>query len=118
MEPERVALLEHVLHVVRAEELQVPLQGHDVGEGVQVVAEVRGVVPEVEHVRLARPAADVLHEVDVALEGTHVERLVEVALDGAEARHHVVPQARLLRRLARVLVGERLDDRVGMIASG
>ena len=115
VESPRVSLLKHILDVIVAEEFQIPLQGVEVGESVHIVAEIGGVIPQVEHIRLARPALDILHELDVARIPAHVQRLVEVAFDRTEAGHHIVAQARLFRRIARVLVGERLDNRIRIL---
>ena len=107
-----VPLLEERVDAVVAEELHVALERVDVGEGIGEGVEVRHVVPQVEARGLLVPRLDVvdeLHVLDIARLG---KRTRHVALDRAEARHHVVAQLRLLRRLARVRVGKRLDDLV------
>ena len=107
------ALLVDVAHLVLAEEAEVVLQAQHVGERGRVVGEVRAVIPDVHLLADRPPALDVVHELDVLLVGALRDRVREVALDGAEAGHHVRARLDVLRRLARVLVGERLDDHVG-----
>ena len=109
------ALFVDVVHLVLAEEAEVVLQTQHVGERGRVVGEVRAVVPDVHLLADRPPALDVVHELDVFPVGALRDRVREVALDGAEARHHVRARLDVLRRLARVLVGERLDDRAGKL---
>ena len=106
------ALLEQHLHAVVAKELHVLMEHVHVRERMRVAAEVRHVVPHVETIRLAVPVLHVLEEAHVLRMRTRGERTREVAFDRAEAGNHVVAQLRLFRRMARVLVGERLDDLV------
>ena len=85
----------------------------EIGERQQVVGEVGVVVPDVKLIGDLRPGLQVLHEVGVA-----VALLVWVGLaggDGAEANPHVRPRPRLRRRRLSVLVGQRVDELVGML---
>ena len=85
----------------------------EIGERQQVVREVGVVVPDVELAGDLRPGLEVLHEVGVA-----VALFVRVSLagsDGAEANPHVRPRPRLRRRRLGVLVGQRVDELVGML---
>ena len=107
------ALLEEELDVVLLEEPDVVLEREHVREWHRVAVEVGGVVPDEKLVGLPAPPLDVLDELPVLVEGALVDREGEVAFDRAQADDHVVAQPRDLRRLARILVGERLNHLVG-----
>ena len=110
---ERVALLEHAHGAVRGEETDVRRDGFDVRMRHHVVVEVGEVVPDEKvAARHAPPVGEVLREVGLVRRQRLGERTREVALDVAEAHHHVVARTRLRGRLARELVRERVDAHV------
>ena len=96
-----------------AEKLEIALQGADVREYVRIMAEVYGVVPDVEMFRLRSPTVDVLKKLLRPFVAALADRHGEIDAAGAQARHHVVPEFRFLRRLAGIFVGESLDDLAG-----
>ena len=80
------------------------------GCGRIVVGEIRYVVPDEQVRGNAAPGADVVAKRLVLLP---FQRLDERALDRAEPHDDILPRPGDLRRLAGVLVGQRLDEHVG-----
>ena len=106
-------LLEQAHDAVIAKELCVPLQTLKIGMRAEIVPKIRRVIPHVQLVGNGRPALDVLDELLILGEGARVQRHGEIALDGAQPRHYVVPGLQRLGRMARILVGQRLDPDIG-----
>ena len=110
---ERVPLLEHAHRAVLGEEANVRRDGVDVRMRHHVAVEVGEVVPDEEVPACnAMPVGEVLRKRRLVRRQGFVERTREVAFDVAEAHHHIGTRLRLRRRLARELVGERVDAHV------
>src|SRR5439155_9522890 len=78
--------------------------------------EVWRVIPDVEQRRDRMPRDEVIAKTLVFRRRTGFERMRETALNRAESHDHVVPRTKGFWRPAAVLVGERIDAHVRMVA--
>ena len=111
-----VALLEQPFHAVFDKELHVGLERVEVRKGLLIMREVRRVVPDIKQRRDRLPGDDVVAEALVLGRRTRLQRMRKATLNRTQTHDHVVARAQRLRRLAAVLIGERINAHVRIVA--